>query len=172
MSDSSVHGINQARILQWTFISLSRGSFPPRDQTCVSCITGGVFTIWATRGPSVAALYVCNSIFCLSLYWANCSDTASVSDDMAQEARGLNIDKQSCHCPSVSLVRLLTSHLLAGSSGWNSWCSSPGYRTYWMKENKQTSAQGKLQEISRPFWKIVTVLVAQSWPTLLQPHGP
>ena len=35
---ASVHGISQARILEWVAISFSRGSFPPRDQTCVSCI--------------------------------------------------------------------------------------------------------------------------------------
>ena len=35
--DSSVHGIFQARILQWAAISFSRGSSQPKDQTCVSC---------------------------------------------------------------------------------------------------------------------------------------
>ena len=38
---SSVHGIFQARILEWVAISSSRGSSRPRDQTraaCVSCI--------------------------------------------------------------------------------------------------------------------------------------
>ena len=34
---SSVHGISQARILEWGAISSSRGSSPPRDQTHVSC---------------------------------------------------------------------------------------------------------------------------------------
>ena len=34
---SSVHGILQARILEWVAISSSRGSFQPRDQTHVSC---------------------------------------------------------------------------------------------------------------------------------------
>ena len=33
---SSVHGVFQARILEWVTISFSRGSSPPRDQTCVS----------------------------------------------------------------------------------------------------------------------------------------
>ena len=33
---SSVHGIYQARILEWVIISFSRGSSPPRDQTDVS----------------------------------------------------------------------------------------------------------------------------------------
>ena len=35
---SSVHGIFQARILEWVAVSSSRGSSQPRDQTCVSCI--------------------------------------------------------------------------------------------------------------------------------------
>ena len=34
---SSVHGILQARKLEWVAISFSRGSSPPRDQTCISC---------------------------------------------------------------------------------------------------------------------------------------
>ena len=36
---SSVHRIFQARILEWVAISYSRGSFPPRDQTPVSCVS-------------------------------------------------------------------------------------------------------------------------------------
>ena len=46
---SSVHGILQARILEWIAIPFSRGSFCPRDQTRVSCISGRFFIIWATR---------------------------------------------------------------------------------------------------------------------------
>ena len=34
----SVHGIFQARMLEWAAISFSRGSSPPRDQTRFSCI--------------------------------------------------------------------------------------------------------------------------------------
>ena len=41
----SVHGISQARILEWVAISFYRESFPPRDQTWVSCIAGRCFTI-------------------------------------------------------------------------------------------------------------------------------
>ena len=48
-TDYTVHGILQARILQWVAFSFSRGSSPPRDQTQVSCIAGGFFTSWATR---------------------------------------------------------------------------------------------------------------------------
>ena len=41
---SSVHGILQARILEWAAISFSRGSSQPRNQTWVSCIAGSFFT--------------------------------------------------------------------------------------------------------------------------------
>ena len=40
----SVHGISQARTLEWVAISFSRGSSWPRDQTWVSCIAGRFFT--------------------------------------------------------------------------------------------------------------------------------
>ena len=46
---SSVHGIFQARVLEWVAISFSRGSFWPRYWTRVSCIIGRRFTVWATR---------------------------------------------------------------------------------------------------------------------------
>ena len=46
---SSVHGILQARTLEWVAISFSREPSGPRDQTWASCIEGGRFTIWATR---------------------------------------------------------------------------------------------------------------------------
>ena len=48
---SSVHGILQARILEWVAIPFSRGSSRPRDWTHlsnVSCITGRFFTTGAT----------------------------------------------------------------------------------------------------------------------------
>ena len=46
---SSVHGILQARILEWVAIPFSRGSSKPRDRTQVSCIAGRFFTSLATR---------------------------------------------------------------------------------------------------------------------------
>ena len=46
---SSVHGILQARILEWVAMLSSGGSFQPRDRTQVSSIAGGFFIIWATR---------------------------------------------------------------------------------------------------------------------------
>ena len=46
---SSIHGIFQARILEWVTIPFSRGTSQPRDWTQISCIVGRFFTVWATR---------------------------------------------------------------------------------------------------------------------------
>ena len=46
---SSVHGIFQARILEWVAISFSRRYSRPRDWTRISRIVGRRFTLWATR---------------------------------------------------------------------------------------------------------------------------
>ena len=41
--DYKVHGILQARILEWVDFPFSKGSSQPRDQTQVSCIEGIFF---------------------------------------------------------------------------------------------------------------------------------
>ena len=50
----SVHGISQARILEWVAMPSSRASSQPRDQTQVSCPAGGVF---ATEPPGKPTVY-------------------------------------------------------------------------------------------------------------------
>ena len=59
--ESSVHGILQARILEWVSIPFSRGSSQPRDQTWVSCIAGRFFMVWATR-VAAKSLQSCPSL--------------------------------------------------------------------------------------------------------------
>ena len=46
--DYIVHGILQARILEWVAFPFSRGFSQPRDGTQVSHIVDGFFTSWAT----------------------------------------------------------------------------------------------------------------------------
>ena len=46
---SSVHGIFQARVLEWVSISFFKGSFRPRDWNWISHIVGRCFTVWVTR---------------------------------------------------------------------------------------------------------------------------
>ena len=49
LMEYTVHGILQARILEWVALPFSRGSSQPRDRTQVSDIAGGFFTSWAIR---------------------------------------------------------------------------------------------------------------------------
>ena len=53
-----VHGILQARILEWVAFPFSRGSSQLRDWTGVSCIAGGFFTNWAMREAYKWYIYV------------------------------------------------------------------------------------------------------------------
>ena len=53
----SVHGILQARILEWVVISFSRRSSRPRDWTQVSCIVGRRFTFWAKTSINIFQLF-------------------------------------------------------------------------------------------------------------------
>ena len=48
--DYTLHGILQARILEWVAIPFSRGSSQPRDWTQVSRIVGRFFPNWTMRG--------------------------------------------------------------------------------------------------------------------------
>jgi len=55
---SSVHGILQARILEWVAISFSRVYFPPRDQTrflASLALAGGFFTTESNAGSQAIA---------------------------------------------------------------------------------------------------------------------
>ena len=57
-------GILQARILEWVAICFSRESSQPKDQTQVSHIAGGFFTIWTTREAAVnVGIFVWTSAF-------------------------------------------------------------------------------------------------------------
>ena len=59
---SSVHGIFQARILEWVAISSSRGSSQPRDRTCIGCWALYLFTTWEAQKA-------CELISCQSAYF-------------------------------------------------------------------------------------------------------
>ena len=64
---SFVHGIVQARILQWVAIPFSKGSSWPRDGTWESCISGRFFIIWATNKGEV--LVTMNISTCQNPSW-------------------------------------------------------------------------------------------------------
>ena len=55
---SSVHGILQARILEWVAMPFSRGPSWPRDWTWVSSIAGRFFTNWTTKDVFVILIAI------------------------------------------------------------------------------------------------------------------
>ena len=59
---SSVHGISQARILEWVDIHFSRGSSQPRDRTCFCCIGRWILyhcTTWEASIKQLLPLIQC-----------------------------------------------------------------------------------------------------------------
>ena len=68
----SVHGIFQARVLEWIAIPFSRISSQPRDRTVVSCIAGRFFIIWTTTEAWEHLLQVINLLSSLGRMWVSC----------------------------------------------------------------------------------------------------
>ena len=114
---SSVHGISQAKILEWVAIPISRRSSQSRDQTWVSFIAGRFFTIWTTKEAP------CMLITCGRLLYSTGSPTWSLwwpkevecGPREAQEGKGIytyislwliNIDvwqRAPHHCKAITL---------------------------------------------------------------------
>ena len=65
---SSVHGIFQARTLEWVAISFSRESSRPSNWTQVSCIAGRFFTNLAMREALIHVVYLLKKLFIFKLY--------------------------------------------------------------------------------------------------------
>ena len=65
---SSVHGISQARILEWVAIYFSRRPSKPRDWTCISCIGRWILHHRAT-GEALPKWYVQMLTCCSSRVW-------------------------------------------------------------------------------------------------------
>ena len=60
-----VHGLLQARILEWVAFPLSRGSSQIRDQTQVSRIASRFFTSWAIQRTNFTLLWQCHNFLFL-----------------------------------------------------------------------------------------------------------
>ena len=55
---SSIHGISQARILEWVAISFTSGSSWPRGWTHISCLKGLFFTTEPPGKPMPSLIYM------------------------------------------------------------------------------------------------------------------
>ena len=106
----SVHGILQARILEWVAISLSRGSSRPRDRTQVSRIGGRHFNLWESR--SCVRLFV--TLWTLALQ-------ALLSVDLCQEKRaplGHDSPQWKASCPQRNGLSEWRMLIHDGNSVW------------------------------------------------------
>ena len=124
---SSVHEISQTRILEFLAISSSRGSFRPRDRTCISCIGRQILHCWAIR----ETLYMCIvSVSCSGMPYS------------------LRIDPKDYNLPGSSVHGILQTRILEWVaipfSRWSSWprdqmqvsCMSSRFFTVWViREN-------------------------------------
>ena len=94
---SSVHGILQARILEWVAMPSSRASSQPRDQTPVSCTAGGFFrATWLGLGKifflqlskaTVIITLQLNHISPIILLGMYCKDACSTAEEMGAQTR-------------------------------------------------------------------------------------
>ena len=65
LPDSSIHGILQARVLEWVTISFSRGSSLPRDRTWVSALEADALPSEPPGQPKISSSFKeCKHLFC------------------------------------------------------------------------------------------------------------
>ena len=102
---SSVHGISQARVLEWVAIPSSRGSSGHRDRTWVSGMAGGLFTVWA-----ITYLYI--EKVCLVWQWEPIIGTPSVifTTTMMLITRTVRSKWLQKHSVSQTLWQALNTH--------------------------------------------------------------
>ena len=140
---SSVHGILQARILEWVAIPFCKGSSWPGDQIQVSCITGRFFTIWAPRGAPkpLKVLRECVISLVLSLcsknlkWWMDqcyCSVLLGKTKDntYSRSEGGPTQKTKRREAPILLSFLLLCIYLLPWSLSYVNWASQEGCLFY------------------------------------------
>ena len=99
---SSVHGISQARILEWVAISFSRAPSWPKDWIQVSCTEGRFFIVWAT-------VVQFSSVQSLSHVWLFAAPWIAGR----QASLSITISRTSLRLTSIESV-MPSSHLILG----------------------------------------------------------
>ena len=116
---SSVHGIFQARILEWVTISFSRGSSQQRDRICISCVSCvwmGMWILycWATRELfiSFSSVQSLSRVWLFAIPWT-VAHQASLSITNYQSLLKLMTIKSVMPSNHLTLCRPLLSCLLS-----------------------------------------------------------
>ena len=115
---SLVHGILQARTLEWVAISFSKGSSWPGDWTLVSCIPGRFFIIWTTRAKSQLLLR-----YFLTLRYYDSDKFVDISIIIQRLKAGGEGENRGWHGWMASLTRW--TWVWASSGSWW-WTGKPG----------------------------------------------
>ena len=97
---STVRGISLARIPEWVPISFSRWSWWSRDETCVSCISGGLFT---TEPPVQSVQFSSVTQSCLTL-WDPMNHTTQASLSTTNSRSSLKLMSIELVMPSSHLI--------------------------------------------------------------------
>ena len=111
----SVHGIFQARIMEWVAISFSRGSSWPRDQILVSCTGSWILYHWATWEAPLLVLVVGNWDW--SMDEATWSESRSVVSDSLRPHGLYSPWNSPGHNTGVGSLSLLQG--IFPTQGWN-----------------------------------------------------
>ena len=127
----SIHGILQARILEWVAITFSRGSAWLNDWTQVSCVADWFFTVWATREAPI-------------LEWVAMSSLQGIFP-----TQGSNPDLLHCrrilyflsHQGSPRILEWVAYPFFRGTSRPRDWtrvsCIAGGFSTSWATQEAQ-----------------------------------
>ena len=108
--DYVVHGILQARILEWVAFPFSRGSSQPRDWIQVSHIAGGFFASWAMREAILYYyyyyLFAALGLHCCARAFSSYSEQGLLS----------NCGAWACHCSGFTGCRAQALECMGFSS--------------------------------------------------------
>ena len=104
---SAVHGIFQARILEWVAISFSRESFWFRDQSCISCTCRWTLYLWTTMSIAFKNYFIIFKLFYIGVYLIN----NVVFHLRAEWFSYIYICVCVCVCVCVCIISKLFSHL-------------------------------------------------------------
>ena len=118
---SSVHGILQARMLEWVAISSSRGSSQPRDRTIVSCTGRWILLLLSHWGSPLAPEYPVKMAKALSDLHGGLRFNLPNSSFSSVSFTGLNLLSTTCISNAILVSASRRTQLRDSASKINPW---------------------------------------------------
>ena len=175
--DYTVHGILQARILEWVACPFSRGSSQPRDWTQVSCIVGELFNSWATREALILLNYrhtpICRDHFSSSVQSLSCVQLFTTPLTTARQA-SLSITNSWSLPKLISIESVMPSNHLTSVVPFSSHISLSQHQGLfkWVSSSHQVAKVLEFQLQHQSFqWTLRTDFLWDGWLDLLAVQG-